>query len=73
MTELGPAPDTPHQAAWVVTEPIYEADTLNPGLANVAWQSHRDFAYDLVSFLQPRLIVELGVHYGCSYFAFCRR
>jgi hypothetical protein len=72
MTEPALAPDTPHQAAWVVTEPVYEADLLNPELAISPWQSHRDFAYDLVSFVQPRLIVELGVHYGCSYYAFCQ-
>ena len=72
MTEPDPAPDTPHQAVWAVTEPVYEADVLNPELAISPWQSHRDFAYDLVSFVQPRLIVELGVHYGCSYYAFCQ-
>ncbi|UTD29266.1 class I SAM-dependent methyltransferase [Bradyrhizobium sp. WD16] len=72
MTEDAPTAETPPRAAWVISEPDYEADALNPELAISPWQSHRDFAYDLIAFVQPRLIVELGVHYGCSYFAFCQ-
>ncbi len=70
MTEAALSADEP--AAWVVREPVYEADSLNPQLAVSPWQGHRDFAYDLICFTRPRLIVELGVHYGCSYFAFCQ-
>lgn len=62
----------PNPAGWSITEPVYESDALNPTLAISPWQAHRDFAYDLVCFVRPRLIVELGVHYGCSYFAFCQ-
>ncbi|MFQ5423336.1 MAG: class I SAM-dependent methyltransferase, partial [Phycisphaerae bacterium] len=36
------------------------------------WGGHRNFAYDLVRFVRPRLIVELGVHWGTSFFAFCQ-
>ncbi len=72
MTEDAPTAETPPRAAWVISEPDYEADALNPELAISPWQSHRDFAYDLICFARPRLIVELGVHYGCSYFAFCQ-
>jgi hypothetical protein len=31
---------------------------------------HRGFAYDLVTFLRPSRLVELGVHWGTSFFAF---
>jgi predicted O-methyltransferase YrrM len=31
---------------------------------------HRRFAYDLVRFMQPTSIVELGTHWGVSYFSF---
>ena len=30
------------------------------------------FAYDLLRVHQPKTIVELGVHYGDSYFCFCQ-
>lgn len=37
-----------------------------------AWTNHLHFAYDLVDALRPRLLVELGVDRGESYFAFCQ-
>lgn len=37
-----------------------------------AWMGHAPFAYWLVSALKPRTIVELGTHYGDSFFALCR-
>ena len=72
MIESASSAETAQEAAWIVSEPSYESDVLNPDLAISPWQVHRDFAYDLVGFARPRLIVELGVHYGCSYFAFCQ-
>jgi Methyltransferase domain len=36
------------------------------------WSAHLAFAYDLIGALQPRLIVELGTHWGESYFGFCQ-
>ena len=58
--------------AWETREPVYEADALNPQLDMTPWAGHRDFAYDLVSLTKPSLVVELGVYYGCSFFAFCQ-
>jgi O-antigen biosynthesis protein len=37
-----------------------------------AWHEHTPFAMWLVATLRPRLIVELGTHYGDSYCAFCQ-
>ena len=56
---------------WIVgRDTVYEADEINSGLAVSPWSGHRQFAYDLVNFIKPQRIVELGTHYGCSFFAF---
>ncbi|WP_295460907.1 class I SAM-dependent methyltransferase [uncultured Thiodictyon sp.] len=36
------------------------------------WNGHVPFAIWLVESLKPKVIVELGTHYGISYFNFCR-
>ncbi|WP_049049030.1 class I SAM-dependent methyltransferase [Aeromonas hydrophila] len=41
-------------------------------LAQSAWLEHIPFAFWLVEALRPRNIVELGTHYGSSYFSFCQ-
>ena len=41
-------------------------------LAQSAWLEHIPFALWLVETLRPRNIVELGTHYGSSYFSFCQ-
>lgn len=37
-----------------------------------AWSGHRRFAYDLIRFAKPNLLVELGTWYGTSFFSFCQ-
>ena len=37
-----------------------------------AWLEHIPFAFWLMSQHRPRVVVELGAHYGASYFAFCQ-
>ena len=37
-----------------------------------AWYEHIPFAMFLVDLLRPKMIVELGTHYGDSYCAFCQ-
>jgi hypothetical protein len=36
------------------------------------WSGHLPFANDLIAALRPSLLVELGVHYGESYFGMCQ-
>jgi glycosyltransferase involved in cell wall biosynthesis/predicted SAM-dependent methyltransferase len=37
-----------------------------------AWLEHGPFAFWLVDILKPKKFVELGTHYGFSYFCFCQ-
>ena len=57
---------------WSFPSPQFEADKLNDLLVYNPWSGHRKFAYDLIAFLRPRCIVELGTHYGCSLFSFAQ-
>lgn len=41
-------------------------------IAQSAWLEHIPFAFWVVDTLRPRKIVELGTHYGSSYFSFCQ-
>lgn len=36
------------------------------------WVDHLPFAYDIVESLRPKLVVELGVYNGLSFFTFCQ-
>lgn len=58
--------------SWTVQDPAFEADAICPLMPVWPWGGHRGFAYDLVRFLRPRLVCELGVHWGTSLFAFAQ-
>jgi hypothetical protein len=56
-----------------MVQPDLPSRRFEPRIYGVgAWTSHLHFAYDLVATLKPRLLVELGVDRGESYFAFCQ-
>ena len=57
---------------WTIGSPSFEADAVIPMLNVAPWAGHREFAYDLVRFVRPKVVVELGTHYGCSFFSFCQ-
>ncbi len=58
--------------AWEVRQPRFEADEVCPLMPVWPWGGHRGWAYDLVRFMRPRVIAELGVHWGTSLFAFAQ-
>jgi hypothetical protein len=46
---------------------------MSPYYQNIsAWHEHLPFALWIMENLRPRTVVELGTHYGVSYFAFCQ-
>lgn len=57
---------------WVLHDPRFEADDIDPERASGPWAGHRRFAYDLLRHRSPDVIVELGTHYGVSMFAFAQ-
>ncbi|XXM74435.1 class I SAM-dependent methyltransferase [Lysinibacillus sphaericus] len=61
---------------WKFNNTSFLADTAPELPANFMkngpWSGHRQFAYDLVQSLKPETIVELGTHYGTSFFSFCQ-
>ena len=49
-----------------------DALEIIPGYdAPSSWWEHVPIAHWLVKILKPKLVVELGTHYGVSFFAFC--
>ncbi|AGA59922.1 hypothetical protein Theco_3913 [Thermobacillus composti KWC4] len=57
---------------WEMSDPTFEADILNEKLKVAPWEGHRKFAYDLIRYIRPSIVVELGSHYGCSLFSFAQ-
>ena len=58
---------------WIFYKPTFEyRKALEQNLDTFAWLGHINFAYDLVSNTKPKVIVELGTHWGVSFFSFCQ-
>ncbi len=55
----------------VFTHPIIFSEAVKLD-GNNTWVQHIPFAFFLISYMKPKTIVELGVHTGESYFAFCQ-
>lgn len=56
--------------------PVFQCDTM-PGTGSYAiggspWSGHRRFVHDLMGWWRPRRVIDLGVHWGCSTFAFAQ-
>lgn len=59
--------------SWKYGNPEFECDKLNYDLLKFApWSGHRNFVYDFMAFFEPKTVVELGSHYGCSAFTFAQ-
>jgi hypothetical protein len=56
---------------WKYNQPGFEYENVYWD-AGTSWAGHKWFAYDLVSNVRPRRIVELGTHMGTSFFSFCQ-
>ena len=58
---------------WKYYTPCFECDAFNKELLRFSpWASHRFFAYDLIRAFEPQNVVELGSHYGSSFFSFAQ-
>lgn len=69
---LAAPPEPCVDCAWRITDPIFEVDEFKPEHKVWPWCGHRNFAYDLVRWLKPARIAELGVHWGTSFFSWAQ-
>ena len=60
------------QETWRLHDPEFEAEQIDPAHATGPWHGHRWFVYDLLRWRAPEVLVELGTHYGPSFFSFCQ-
>lgn len=56
---------------WDSSKPVFESDQIGTHIYT-AWEGHRRFGYDLIRYIHPEKLVELGTFYGSSLFAFCQ-
>ncbi|AWC31812.1 hypothetical protein TU51_04670 [Bacillus cytotoxicus] len=58
---------------WVYHNPVFDVDYVHPSIRlSSAWVGHNHFAYDFIRFMKPKKVVELGTHYGSSFYRFCQ-
>jgi len=70
MDEFTTATGRTSLGALVSKSVLLEADLLESGAG--PWVGHVPFAFWIIEQLRPRIFVELGTHYGQSYFGFCQ-
>jgi len=56
---------------WTYFNPVFDYEKDLQDLA-WPWSGHKYFAYDLIVNLKPKKIVELGTHYGTSFWSFAQ-
>ncbi len=57
---------------WSIGSPDFASDSICSNHRVWPWNGHRLFGYDLVRFLRPERVVELGTYWGTSFFSFCQ-
>jgi hypothetical protein len=57
---------------WHIGNPDFASDSICTHHRVWPWSGHRLFGYDLVRFLKPERVVELGTYWGTSFFTFCQ-
>lgn len=59
-------------SAWKFHDPVFESESVNAQPAAGPWDGHRWFAYDLLRWRVPELVVCVGTGSGSSLFAFAQ-
>jgi methyltransferase family protein/SEC-C motif-containing protein len=62
--------NTPRLHPYVSNSSFVKPNYIPPASA---WLGHAPFAFWLVEALEPKTVVELGTHYGFSYFCLCQQ
>ena len=63
---------TASRTDWKIHRTIFDADRFDRDRRSSPWAGHRWFAYDLIRWMKPSSVVELGTHFGCSFLSFCQ-
>jgi predicted O-methyltransferase YrrM len=58
---------------WKYFDPLFEYEKWKLEIdAYSGWVGHKYFIYDFIRNLKPQVVVELGTHYGTSFFSMCQ-
>ena len=56
---------------WKYYKPKFEYEEIFQDVG-WPWSGHKNFAYDLIRNIRPKVVVELGTHKGTSFWSFCQ-
>jgi predicted O-methyltransferase YrrM len=58
---------------WQYFRPQFDYEKSFPNVDQIsAWVGHKYFIYDFIRNVKPKVITELGTHYGASFFSMCQ-
>lgn len=58
---------------WKYFSPVFNYENFEINIDNYSgWVGHKFFIYDLIRNLKPQKIVELGTHWGTSFYSMCQ-